>query len=189
MPKKPAGKSSTLSTAPAAADDGIWANHDNIPKDANGVPIFFILPDGVRATYERKLRSAKQVWLATRDPGALRQAAVWIKSHRQPEPEWFFDAIVTLLGGMRSDKDVQRAENNAVHSQRYQIVRDERADALAATGIEISVDEASERAADKFKKLGSWLDFKRSYYKVRGALKQGLGGAFNTIHIPRGQSR
>jgi hypothetical protein len=189
MAKKPAGigKSSTPPSPPASANDGIWANHDNIPKDANGDPIFLILPDGVRASYERKLKSAKDAWLATGDLGAIRQAAVYIKSYRQPQPDWYFDAIMTLTTNLRSDKDVQRAENNAVHSQRYQIVRDIMKD--AAAGTELSVEDACERAANRFKALGSWLDFKRSYYKVRGALKQGLGAAFNTIHIPRGQSR
>jgi hypothetical protein len=163
--------------------------HRDIPKDANGDPIFLILPDGVRASYERKLENAKRAWLATGDPGALRQAAAHIKFHRQPMPDWVFDALMTFLTGLRGDSDVKRAKNNAVHSQRYQVVRDEKADAEAAPGIEMSVDEASARAAAKFKTLGSAEDLRRSYFKVRKALKQGLGGAFNTIHIPNGQSR
>jgi hypothetical protein len=163
--------------------------HRDIPRDSAGDPIFLILPDGVRASYERKLKAAKQAWLATGDTGALRQAWVYIKTHRQPPPDWFFDALMTLLTGLRGASDVQRAKNNAVHSQRYQVVRDEKADAEAATGTEISVDEASARAADRFKTLGSAEDLRHSYFKVRKALKEGLGGAFNTIHIPRGQTR
>ena len=69
------------------------------------------------------------------------------------------------------------------------MVRDEKADALAATGTEITVDTASEQAADKFKKRGSFDDMRQSYFKVRKALKKGLGGAFNRIYVPRGQSR
>ena len=83
--------------------------HRDIPKDENGDPIFLILPDGVRASYERKLRSAKAAWLATGDVGALRQAAVFIRTHRQPGPDWFFDALVMLTTNLRSDRDVQRA--------------------------------------------------------------------------------
>jgi hypothetical protein len=162
--------------------------HRDIPKDANGDPIFFVLPDGVKASYERTLRSAKDAWCTTGDPGALRQAAVFIKHHRQPMPDWFFDAIMTLTTNLRSDSDVQRANDNATHSQRYQVVRDQIADAATA-GVKLAVDKASGRAADRFRTLGSTEDLKRSYYKVKKALKQGLGAAFNTIHIPRGQSR
>jgi hypothetical protein len=160
--------------------------HRDIPKDAEGNPIFFILPDGIKASYERKLRSAKETWLATGDTGALRKAAYDIKHHRQTmvEADWFFDAIVTILANMRSDDDVRRARHNAVH-------RDRIADATAA-GVKLSIDEASERAVNFLKDsaaIGTPEDMRRSYFKVKKALKQGLGGAFNTIHIPRGQSR
>jgi hypothetical protein len=164
------------------------APHRDIPKDANGDPVFLILPAGVKADYERRDRNNKETWLATGNPGALRKAALDIKHFRQPQPDWYVDAIVTILTNMISDRDVQRAKNNAMHSRRYQIVRDIKADADAA-GAEISIDEASERAADRFKTLGSFADMRQSYFKVQRALKKGLGGAFSTIHIPRGQPR
>jgi hypothetical protein len=186
-PKKDRKGRARRAPEPSDDDNNGWANHDNVPKDAKGVPVFFILPDGVRASYERKLRSSKRAWLATGDPGALRKAAYDIKYHRQPEPDWYFDAIVTLLTGMRSDDDVQRAQRNAVHSQRYQIVRDILAD--NAADPEMSVDDACEHAANRFAAYGSWQDFKRSYYKVKKALKQGYGAAFNIIHVPKSQPR
>jgi hypothetical protein len=166
-------------------DDG----HRGIPHDANGDPIFLILPGDVRANYERRLGDAKAAWLVTGDTGALRKAAFDTKHFRQPQPDWYVDAIVTILTNMRGASDVRRAKNNEVHAQRYQVVRDTKADAETATGIEISVDEACERAANKFKTLGSTEDLRHSYFKVQKALKGDLGGAFNTIHVPRGQPR
>jgi hypothetical protein len=173
-----------------ASGDDSWANHDNIPTDAEGVPIFFILPPSVKARYERDVdKGSKRTWLATGDPGALRKAAYDIKHHRQPMPDWFFDAIVTILTNMRSSDDVKRAHFAFLHSRRYQVVRDRVAKAADA-GVKLSVDEASERASNALKgKLGSTEDVKRSYYKVKKALNQGLGAAFNMIHIPKGLPR
>jgi hypothetical protein len=42
--------------------------HRNIPKDAKGVPIFLILPTGIRTKYERQMAACERAWLATRDP-------------------------------------------------------------------------------------------------------------------------
>jgi hypothetical protein len=166
-----------------------WVEHDHIPKNAEGTPVFFILPDGIKARYERWLGSSKRTWLATGDPGALRKAVFDVKLHRQTMPDWLFDAIVTILTDMRSADDVKRAQSAFLHSQRYQAVRDAVA-FDAAAGSTLSIDEASARVAKAFKReLGKAAAVKRSYFKVKKALQQGRGAAFNLIHIPKGLSR
>jgi hypothetical protein len=163
------------------------AKKDRAPRQDD--PDFFILPPPIKALYERRLRTAKRTWLVTGDTGALREAAYHIKHHGQPMPDWFFDAVVTILTSMRSVNDVKRAQFAVIHSQRYQVVRDQIADAAVA-GIELSIDKVCARVADAFnEELGSFDDVKKSYFKVKAALKQGRGAAFNTVHLPKGLPR
>ena len=104
----------------AVADD----DHANIPRDAEGNPVFLILPEGVRASYQRRMGACEEAWKNTGDPAAIGEAEAWSFSHRQPHPRWLCDAIMELTVARRAKSQVKRARDNQIHFQRYELVRD-----------------------------------------------------------------
>jgi hypothetical protein len=108
----------------AAADGTACADHHGIPRDADGAPIFLILPPGVLRSYQRKMRPCERGWRERQDPAAVAQAIVHVFLFRQVLPAWLADAVQVLAYSKRTDQDVQRARNAAVRLMRYQAVWD-----------------------------------------------------------------
>ena len=97
---------------------------DEIPRDAAGDPIFLILPDGIRASYDRKLAACEAGWRATADPLAVSEAMIYVHLHRQPPPRWLTEAVAMLADDRRGKAHAKRALEAAADSMRYQVVRD-----------------------------------------------------------------
>ncbi|OLB69080.1 MAG: hypothetical protein AUI16_29725 [Alphaproteobacteria bacterium 13_2_20CM_2_64_7] len=97
--------------------------HRDIPKDANGDPIFFVMPDGVRASYERKLRQCEIGWLATDDPAFVTEAEILRHLHRQVSPLWLTEANIALNAKRRTKGHAKRAIEAHIRWKRYDAVR------------------------------------------------------------------
>ena len=155
--------------------------HLNIPKDANGDPIFLILPDGIRASYEHRMALCVDAWQATGDPLVVSEAQTWTFTHRQPIPAWLHDAVAQLASSRRSKSHAKRALEAAVHSMRHQAVRDAKATGVSSAK---AYDRASEVLADMFA-AGEPATMKASYERVLSDLRKGRGGRYHTIKSRR----
>jgi hypothetical protein len=97
--------------------------HQDIPKDTNGDPIFLVLPDDMRASYERKMWQRKIGWQATRDPAFLTEAEILMHTHRQVSPLWLSEAWIELSAKRRTKGHAKRAIEAHVRWMRYDAVR------------------------------------------------------------------
>jgi hypothetical protein len=162
---------------------------NKIPRDAAGDPIFLILPDRNRASYDRKLAACEAGWRTTGDPLAVSEAAVWAYAHRQPLPRWLTEAVVMLATNSRGKDPAKRALEAAADSLRYQAVCDAKAERRAGylKGRKVSWEAAYGRAADVLAQTharGSAAAMKRSYQKVKRDLREGRGARYFTPKIP-----
>jgi hypothetical protein len=128
---------------------------DKIPRDAAGNPIFLILLDGIRASYDRKLAACEAGWRETGDPFAVSEAAILVHLHRQPLPRWLTEAVTMLAIDRRGKAHAKRALEAAADSLRYQAVRDAKAERRAGNlqGRKVSWELAYGRAADPRKRI------------------------------------
>ncbi len=85
-------------------DDDDHRDHRVIPGDADGNPIFLILPAGVQASYDRKMKACEDGWRATGDPWAVAEAHTLTLLHRQVPPAWLDDAVWALAIQRRTKK-------------------------------------------------------------------------------------
>jgi hypothetical protein len=108
------------------------AAHAGVPRDADGVPIFLILPPGVRESYERKMAHCEAGWRATGDPAFFAEASILMYLHRQPQPLWFAEAACTLAWKRRAEgkRFAKRVLDAHVHFLRYEMLRDAKEDGL-----------------------------------------------------------
>ena len=97
--------------------------HQDIPKDANGDPVFFILPDDMRASYERKLRQCELGWQATNDSAFLTEAEILRHLHRQVSPLWLAEANIALHAKRRTKGHAKRAIETGIRWMRYDTLR------------------------------------------------------------------
>jgi hypothetical protein len=148
--------------------------HENIPKDENGVPIFFILPPAERAYYEERLAGFEKAWHATRDPAFYRQANAWNYLHRQPPPRWLYDAGDEIAAERRTKQHDERYLDAMRHLNRYEMVR-----AFIAAGWDEK--QAIDKACEELERRGaaaSWYTIADSYRKVLRELKVGRFGHY-----------
>ena len=162
---------------------------DEIPRDAAGDPVFLILPDRIRASYDRKLAACEAGWRETADPLAVSEAQVLVHLHRQPLPRWLTEAVMMLATDRRGKAHAKRALDAAVDTLRYQTVRDAKAERRAGNlqGRKVSWEQAYGRAADVLAgtyAAGSATAMKRSYQKVVRDLRAGRGGRYFTPKRP-----
>ena len=167
-------------------------DHAGIPRDAEGNPVFLILPEGVRATYHRRMAAREKAWAQTGDPAAIGEAAVYTFSHRQPQPKWLCEAIVELTAAVRTKSQVKRARDNQIHFQRYELVRDAKYIIEYTDGRGrrrdrpgITWDRAYETAAKALAgspAAGDEDTMRASYMRVKADLKQGRVGLYQTAH-------
>ena len=157
------------------ADPG--PEYEHIPRDAKGDPVFLILPDGVRASYDRKMPQCEAGWRATGDPWAVSQAHTLTRLHRQVAPLWLDDAVFGLAARRRTRAHDKRAHEAEVRLMRYMAVRDAHAEGL-------SFEKAYVHAA---KALPLWNPaiprvsantMRLTYQTVKKDLKAGRGGRY-----------
>lgn len=152
-----------------------------IPKDANGDPIFLVLPDGVRASYERKMARCKTGWRTRGDPAFVAEAQVHVHLHRQPPPLWLSEAVIELCTKRRTKGYATRVYNDAIRWLRYDVVR------TAKRGGR-TWDAAYEAAAKMLaptRARGPANAMKDAYVEVAADLKHGRGWRYLSPHVPK----
>jgi hypothetical protein len=155
-------------------------DHRGIPRDANGDPVYVILPPKWRLQYEKDMEHCETAWRATSDPFIAAEALSWAHFHRQAVPAWLHEAMWVVAAGRRSKAHAQRALIAFKHLARYEMVRD-----LKATGL--TWKESYARAADLLaggSAAGEPKAMKESYGRVRADLKHGRHGLYHTIQAP-----
>ncbi len=170
-------------------------DHEGIPRDAKGVPIYLILPDDIRVKFECKIAACEN-WTQTHDPLAYIEAAVWVWSHRQPLPTWLLNAIARGGIELRSPQQAENARLRYMHHARYRAVMDAMYDYIRtedgpfklvarrnSKGRPISKQKAYETAARICK--CDWPAAKRSFKVVRDDLANGYAGRYHTLKTPR----
>jgi hypothetical protein len=175
----------------ASSDDDL---HRHIPRDADGDPIFLILPPGVRQSYERRMKRCERGWADRQDPAALAQAAIHAHHHRQPYPTWLVEALVVVAIGSRTSDDAKRERDAAVHLKRYLTIRDylwrvidgrwvRRTANDTPDGEKPTWERARKYASNRLVGMpaaGGTDAMKKSYEWVRKHMKAGRSGVFFT---------
>lgn len=156
------------------ARNGSRDPHRGIPKDENGDPIFLVLPDGVRASYERKMTKCKAGWQATGDPAFVSEAQVHIHLHRQPPPLWLSEAVIELAAKRRTKGYATRIINAAVRRMRYETVREAQQGGMT---WDAAYEAAAELLAGTDAK-GAAGTMKDAYVEVAADLRNGRGGRY-----------
>jgi len=156
-------------------------DHLGIPRDSSGLPIFFILPPGVQASYDQKMKQCERGRQATRDPLAFAEALTRACLHRQPPPEWVHEAGWVLATKRRGKEHAKRAREAAVRLQRYLAVRD----AHKRDGL--SWERAKDRAAEVLASTSAAAEpdtMWKVYKQVNKDLKSGRGGLYFMPQMP-----
>jgi hypothetical protein len=105
-------------------------DHRGIPRDADGNPVFLILPPGMRASYERKMAKCEAGWRATGDPAFLTEAEILTYLHRQVSPLWLTETNIALNAKRRTKGYAKRAIEAHIRWMRYDAVRTAKEDGL-----------------------------------------------------------
>jgi hypothetical protein len=164
-----------------AIEPPLEPNYGDIPLDAVGNPVFFILPPGVRSSYERKMERCEIGWRATGDAWLIAEAMTLAFLHRQVAPAWLDEAVCFLADNSRGREHAKRAREAQVRSMRYQAVRD------AHRGGP-SWEEAYERASEVLARTlaaASPETMHEHYKRVRRDLKEGHGGRYAVPKLRR----
>jgi hypothetical protein len=160
--------------------------HSDIPCDADGVPIFFVLPPELRASYDKKLARCEAGWRATGDPAFAIEAYVLTHLHRQPPLLWVTEAACSSAARRRTKGHVTRALNAAIRRMRYEAVRDAHGGGPKRGGLTWSA--AYRRAAETWAQTrarGESSTMETAYKKVKRDLKQGRFGRYAIPKMPR----
>ena len=155
-------------------------DHRGIPRDADGVPIWFRLPADIRAKYDRKLERCRARWRATRDPAFIVEALILSLLHRQPQELWLTEAACDLALKGRTKGYETRARNALKRLMRYQAVRDAKRSGR-------TWEEAYEHAANVLAETTARADpdtMRDTYAKVAKDLKEGRSGLYGMPKLP-----
>lgn len=170
---------------PAASQDPeddpalIKLKHQHIPRDAQGDPVFLILPKGLRARYDEWMGNLEAFWKATEDPIAVSEAHTLTLIYRQVSPLWLDEAIYRLADQRRSKNHPKRVREAVIRSSRYMAVRDAKKRGLTWP----EAYEAAERScASNSATAGTWETMRRAYMDVKADLKAGRGGLYFLPH-------
>jgi hypothetical protein len=164
--------------------------HQGIPRDANGVPIFLILPAALQAQLDEDLAQCEAAWREG-EPLAVAEAVTLLRIHRQPNPMWLDQAVVELAIGRRTKGQATRHLEAMKRLVRYRTVRDLKIRCVTAKDgskiyervgpDEISWEEAHERAFELLKgtlAAGSARTMKEHYGEVQRDLNEGRSGLY-----------
>jgi hypothetical protein len=164
---------------PEDGDDG----HRGIPRDADGNPIFLILPAKMRATLDRYLEQCEAAWREG-EPLAVAEALTWIYLYRQPVPKWLEEAVVALAIGRRTKQQAKHLLEANIRVLRYQTVRDLKVGIPGRYGpsnADRSWEETYEKAAEILRGTrvaGSSATMKADYMQVRRDYRAGRHGKY-----------
>jgi hypothetical protein len=165
------------------AADEAGDGHAGIPRDADGNPIFLILPPGMQAEYDGKLKACEAYWQETGDPAAPMEALISAYCYRQPIRQlWLVEAICAAMTKRRTKRYVTRRYNATIRWMRYTAVRD-------AERAGMTWDDAYEYAAGQLAKTPAAAlgpSMKADYGEVARDLKQGRSALyFFTPKVPK----
>jgi hypothetical protein len=161
-------------------DDGN-DDHPGIPRDAEGVPIFLILPPGLLASYDRNMAYCEDGWRATQDPAFVSAAQRWTSIYRQPPAAWLTDAVVSLLAGLRTKGHAARAHSRDVQLTRWDMVqRAHREEGLSWDAAYIHAAKMLTGTAA----AGTPGTMKDAYVKVGRTLKAGRNDEYILPQMP-----
>ena len=155
-------------------------DHPGIPHDADGNPIFLILPPDMQAEYDRKLEMCRAGWQATDDPAAPMEALVLAYCYRQPPQFWFVEAACMVMSKRRTKRYMTRRYNATIKWMRYEQVRH----AVREEGLHWP--QAYRRAAERLAKTtakAEWPSMKADYDEVARDIKQGRGALY--VFMPK----
>lgn len=166
--------------------------HQGIPRDANGDPIFWILPQDIRTRYDHRMAACEKAWTQTGDPAAVGEAETWAFTHRQPHPQWLHDAVVQLAISRRTKAHASRARADALHFMRYEAVRDAKytfernpdGQLQRRDRKNVSWEKAYGQATDILAETpaaGEPDTMRVSYIRVKGELKNGRHGLYRVM--------
>jgi len=160
-------------------------DHRGIPRDANGDPIFLILPRGVKASFNEQMAGCEAGWHATGDPAFVKEAMILVHLHRQPPPLWLSEAVCALADNRRAEKKgyTTRVLNAAIKRMRFEAVRDaKRRD--RGTTWESAYEDAVQRLAGT-RAAGEASTMAADYKAVKADLDAGRGGRYLQPEITR----
>lgn len=164
----------------------IELQHQHIPRDAKGDPVFLILPDRLRAKFDLWMANLEAFWLATKDPWAVSEAHTLTLLFRQVPPPWLDVAVHSLAAKRRTKKHAKHVREAAIRSARHVAVRDAQESGL-------TWDEAYEGAesvcASDPALAGTWDTMRRAYLAVRKDLDAGRGGLYFLPHEQNAAAR
>ncbi len=149
--------------------------YEHIPRDAKGDPVFLILPDGVRASYDRKMAQCEAGWRGTGDPWAVSQAHTLTRLYRQVAPPWLDDAVFGLAARRRTRAHDKRALETEIRLTRYTVVRDAHARGLP---WERAYAHAAEALAWHPLARGGVEAMRKAYLTVKKDLNAGRHGRY-----------
>jgi hypothetical protein len=156
-----------------------------IPHDADGVPIFFVLPPDLRTSYNNKLARCERGWLATEDPAFAIEAFILTHLHRQPPLLWVTEAACSLAARRRTKGHIKRAIEAVIRRMRYEAVRDAHGGGPKRGGL--AWDQAYVRAAETLALTRAAAEpstMEAVYKQVKRDLKQGRGGLYAMPKMP-----
>jgi hypothetical protein len=160
------------------ADD----DHRGIPRDAEGNPVYLILPPDMRAEYERKLAACWAGWEATRDPAAPMEALVLALNYRQPPQLCFVEAACAVMSKRRTKGYVTLRTNATKRWMRFVAVR-------AAKRRGVTWEAARGDASDEMARTaarGEARTMKADYDEVIRDLKEGRSALYTyTPKVPK----
>jgi hypothetical protein len=154
--------------------------HHGIPLAGDGNPIFFILPPGVQASYDRRMSHCKRGWKATGNPAFVIEAQIHTYHFRQPPPLWVTEAVCSLGVKRRTKTYITRAFNASIRWMRYEVVRN----AKRTRTWEKAYAHAEASLADTAAK-GKAATMEADYKRVVADFKAGRSG----LYIPPRMSR
>ena len=126
--------------------------HYNIPRDAKGDPIFFILPPDIQQSYKHRLLACERGWSTTGDPAFIAEALIWSHLHRQPNPPWLTDAAVPLVLARRTKTQANRVRERRVQWVRFTTVRNAKEQGLR--WLQARIEGAAKTIIDLRKQKG-----------------------------------
>lgn len=157
----------------------IELKHQHIPQDAKGDPVYLILPQGLRRTYDSWMANLEAFWLATEDPSAVGEAHTLTLLYRQVSPPWLDVAVHSLAEKRRTKKHAKAVRERFIRSARYMAVRDAKACGLT---WDEAYAAAERECASNPVLAGSADTMRRAYLAVTADRKAGRLGLYFLPH-------
>jgi hypothetical protein len=170
--------------APSVEDD-LEQRHQHIPRNADGIPVYFILPAENQAEHDEQMARCEAGWRETGDPAFIGEAIGFAQAYRQPLPHWLGDAVLALTIDRRNKGHVAQEHSAAARWRRYRAVCDARQRDLSWTD---AYEDAAAQLADTDAR-GEAPTMKASYVAVKADLRNGRHGRYEQPLLPNQETQ